>query len=78
MDLLSDETLIFLLQVFNDLVHLGHTFDVLRISEVILLFCDKSNSHLVDFVLLLESSVIFGKVILDWRIKLSPAQYLAH
>ena len=75
---LPNETLIFLLQIFNDLVHLGHTFDVLRISEVILFLRNESHTHLVDLILLLEGTIVLGEVILDWWVELSPSKDLAH
>lgn len=78
MNLGSDKTLIFLFQIFNDLVHFGHSFNVNWISKVILLLGNESHTHLVDFILFLEGSSICCKVIFDWRVKLTPTQYLAH
>lgn len=73
MNLFSDKTLIFFFQIFNDLVHLRHAFDVIRISKVILLLSDELYSHFVNLILLLESSFVSGEIILDWRVELSPA-----
>ena len=78
MNLLSDEILVFFFQIFNDLVHFGHSFNVNWISKVILLLSNEFYSHFVDLVLLLEGSLVGGKVILNWGIELTPAQDLTH
>lgn len=78
MDFLSDEILVLLFQVFNDLVHFGHSFDVRWVSKVILLLGNELYSHFVDLILFLEGSLVGGEVILDWGVELTPAQYLAH
>ena len=78
MYLLPYQTLILLFQIFNDLVHFGHSLDICWISEVILLFCDEFHSHFIYFVLFFKSFVIGSEIVLYWRVKLSPSENHIH
>lgn len=77
-NLFLDQSLILFLQIFNDLLIFRNISFRVRISEIILLFRNEFDAHLIDLVFLLESHLICSEIILDWWIEFSPGQYLVH
>ena len=77
-NLFLDQSLILILQIFNDLLTFGNISFRMRIPEIILLLRDEFDAHFIDLVFLLESSLVCREIIFDWWIKFSPGQYLVH
>ena len=75
---ISDQALVFFLQVFTNLLLLCHVLFVLWVSEVVLLFRNEFNTHFVNFILFKESSFVCGEIVLNWRIVLAPPKNFIH
>lgn len=76
-DLVSDQSLVFCLEVLDQFLFLCFLGSHHRVSELVLLLSDEGNSHLVDLGMLVGEGLAVGdEVSLDRRVELSPSQML--
>jgi hypothetical protein len=77
-DLVSDESLIFVLQILHQPILFVNVNLALWVSVVILLFSDKMDTHFVDLGLFFVGLLGGGEVVFHRGIILTPGQDLSH